>query len=188
MIELRHIQKTFDGGESYAVFDTCLTIARGELLALIGESGSGKTTTLKMINRLEEPTAGQVLVAGRDVLEQNLQELRRNIGYVFQGAGPDVLLMDEPFGALDPITRAGLQEEFRRIQQELQLTVVLVTHDITEAMLMADRIAVMQGGELIQVGTASELLNHPAHDYVTQLMEMPRRRAERLERVMRAAE
>ena len=68
MIELRHIQKTFDGGESYAVFDTCLTIARGELLALIGESGSGKTTTLKMINRLEEPTAGQVLVAGRDVL------------------------------------------------------------------------------------------------------------------------
>jgi len=256
MIELRHIQKTFDGGASFAVFDTCLTIARGELLALIGESGSGKTTTLKMINRLEEPTAGQVLVAGRDVLEQNLQELRRNIGYVFQGAGlfphhnvarniaavpellgwskeviearsrevcalvglpyddyalripselsggqqqrigvaralaarPDVLLMDEPFGALDPITRAGLQEEFRRIQQELQLTVVLVTHDITEAMLMADRIAVMQGGELIQVGTASELLNHPAHDYVTQLMEMPRRRAERLERVMRAAE
>ncbi len=75
--------------------------------------------------------------------------------------------MDEPFGALDPITRAGLQEEFRRIQQELQLTVVLVTHDITEAMLMADRIAVMQGGELIQVGTASELLNHPARDYVT---------------------
>ena len=242
MIELRHIQKSFDGGASYAVADTCLTVARGELLALIGESGSGKTTTLKMINRLEEPTGGQVLVAGRDVLEQNLQELRRNIGYVFQGAGlfphhnvarnvaavpellgwskeeiearsrevcdlvglpykdyalripselsggqqqrigvaralaarPDVLLMDEPFGALDPITRAGLQEEFRRIQQELDLTVVLVTHDMTEAMLMADRIAVMQGGRLIQVGTASELLNRPAHDYVTQLMEMPR--------------
>ena len=87
MIELIHVQKSFDGGASYAVADTCLTIPRGELLALIGESGSGKTTTLKMINRLEEPTSGQVLVAGRDVLEQNLQELRRNIGYVFQGAG-----------------------------------------------------------------------------------------------------
>ena len=87
MIELIHVQKSFDGGASYAVADTCLTIPRGELLALIGESGSGKTTTLKMINRLEEPTSGQVLVAGRDVLEQNLQKLRRNIGYVFQGAG-----------------------------------------------------------------------------------------------------
>ena len=93
--------------------------------------------------------------------------------------------MDEPFGALDPITRAGLQEEFRRIQQELGLTVVMVTHDMTEAMLMADRVAVMLGGELLQVGTASELLNRPAHPYVTQLMEMPRRRAERLDALMR---
>lgn len=254
MIELLHVKKSFDGGASFAVADTSLKVERGELLALIGESGSGKTTTLKMINRLEEPTSGRVLVAGRDVVEQDFQELRRNIGYVFQGVGlfphhnvarnvsavpellgwsrdereararevcelvglpfddyalripselsggqqqrvgvaralaarPDVLLMDEPFGALDPITRASLQEEFRRIQLELDLTVVMVTHDMTEAMLMADRIAVMLGGELIQIGTASELLNRPAHDYVTQLMEMPRRRAERLEALMRS--
>jgi osmoprotectant transport system ATP-binding protein len=253
MIELLHVKKSFDDGASFAVADTSLSIARGELLALIGESGSGKTTTLKMINRLEEPSDGKILVAGRDVLDQNPQALRRNIGYVFQGVGlfphhsvarnvaavpellgwsridiearcrevcdlvglpfddyaqripselsggqqqrvgvaralaarPDVLLMDEPFGALDPITRAGLQEEFRRIQQELGLTVVMVTHDMTEAMLMADRVAVMLGGELLQVGTASELLNRPAHPYVTQLMEMPRRRAERLDALMR---
>jgi osmoprotectant transport system ATP-binding protein len=253
MIELQHIQKSFDHGKSYAVTDTSFTVERGELLGLIGESGSGKTTTLKMINRLEEPSHGSILVNGSNVLERNPEELRRNIGYVFQGIGlfphytiaenvaavpnllgwdserihrrcreildlvglpfdeygdrsstqlsggqqqrvgvaralaaePEVMLMDEPFGALDPITRAQLQEEFKRLQRELKLTVIMVTHDMTEALLMADRIAVMKEGEVLQIGTPRELLNSPEHDYVRDIVEMPKRRADRLETLMR---
>jgi osmoprotectant transport system ATP-binding protein len=100
-------------------------------------------------------------------------------------AEPDVVLMDEPFGALDPITRAELQEEFKRIQADLQLTVIMVTHDMTEALLMADRIAVMKQGEVLQIGTPTELLNSPAHPYVSELVEMPRLRADRLEQLLR---
>lgn len=253
MIELRHVRKSYDDGASYAVADTTLSVARGELLGLIGESGCGKTTTLKMINRLEEPSSGEVLVGGENVLEQDPEQLRRNIGYVFQGIGlfphysvaenvsavprllqwpearvlarcreilelvglpfdeyaerspnelsggqqqrvgvaralaaePEVLLMDEPFGALDPVTRAELQEEFKSIQQRLELTVIMVTHDMTEALLMADRIVVMKGGEILQVGTPAELLNAPAHDYVRDIVAMPRKRADRLERLMK---
>lgn len=249
MIELRDVRKTYDNGKTWAVAGATLTVAKGELLGLIGESGCGKTTTLKMINRLAEPTAGAVRVAGRDVMAHDPQSLRRNIGYVFQGIGlfphysvtenvaavprllkwdagriearcrealemvglppaeygarspdqlsggqqqrvgvaralaaePDVLLMDEPFGALDPVTRAELQEEVKRIQEALGLTVILVTHDMTEAMLMADRIAVMRRGEVLQIGAPSELLNRPARGYVRRLVEMPKRRAERLE-------
>jgi osmoprotectant transport system ATP-binding protein len=100
-------------------------------------------------------------------------------------AEPDVVLMDEPFGALDPITRDELQEEFKRIQAELNLTVIMVTHDMTEALLMADRIAVMKQGEVLQIGTPTELLDSPAHPYVSQLVEMPRLRADRLEQLLR---
>ena len=100
-------------------------------------------------------------------------------------AEPDVVLMDEPFGALDPITRAELQEEFKRIQKELNLTVIMVTHDMTEALLMADRIAVMKEGKLLQIGTPTELLNEPAHAYVSELVEMPKLRADRLDQVLR---
>ena len=100
-------------------------------------------------------------------------------------AAPDVMLMDEPFGALDPITRADLQEEFKRIQRQLNLTVIMVTHDMTEALLMADLIAVMKSGRILQIGSPKELLNHPEHDYVKRLIEMPRRRASRLEELMR---
>ena len=100
-------------------------------------------------------------------------------------AAPEVILMDEPFGALDPITRADLQEEFKRIQQQLNLTVIMVTHDMTEALLMADRIAVMKDGQILQIGSPKELLNHPEHDYVKRLIDMPRRRASRLEELMR---
>ena len=252
MIELRNIKKTFDDERSFAVSDISLRVEKGQLLGLIGESGSGKTTTLKMINRLKEPSSGTIKVNGRNILHQDAIDLRRSIGYVFQGIGlfphytilenvaavpsllkwelsdihsrceevlqmvglsidefggrypsqlsggqqqrvgvaralaaaPKVMLMDEPFGALDPITRADLQEEFKRIQQQLNLTVIMVTHDMTEALLMADRIAVMKNGQILQIGSPKELLNHPEQDYVKKLIEMPRRRANRLEELM----
>lgn len=254
MIRLQNLCKSYDGGSTYAVTDTSFEVEKGELLALIGESGCGKTTTLKMINRLEEPTGGEIYVAGHNVMEQQPEALRRNIGYVFQGIGlfphysvaenvaavpqllnwdaeriearceetlsmvglpyeeyadrlptqmsggqqqrvgvaralaaePEVVLMDEPFGALDPITRTELQEEFKRIQGELNLTVIMVTHDMTEAMLLADRVAVMKNGEVLQIGTPAELLNQPRHDYVRQIVEMPKRRADRLEELLQA--
>lgn len=253
MIELSHIKKSFDDGLSFAVQDTSFSVAKGELLGLIGESGSGKTTTLKMINRLEEPSSGFISVNGENVLQQDPQVLRRNIGYVFQGIGlfphhtvaqnvaavpqllnwekqlitnrceetlnmvglpfeefghrmpeelsggqqqrvgvaralaakPEVILMDEPFGALDPINRAVLQEEFKRIQVELDLTVIMVTHDMTEALLMADRIAVMKEGVVLQIDSPSVLLGNPKHEYVKELVETPKRRADRLEQLMR---
>lgn len=252
MIRLQNVRKTYDGGANFAVADTSFQVEKGELLGLIGESGCGKTTTLKMINRLEEPSGGEIYVADENVLTQQPEALRRNIGYVFQGIGlfphytvaenvaavphllqwpesriqerchktldmvglpyddygsrmptqlsggqqqrigvaralaaePEVLLMDEPFGALDPITRAELQEEFKRIQNELDLTVIMVTHDMTEALLMADRIAVMKNGEVLQIGTPSELLNSPQHPYVQEIVEMPKRRADRLESLL----
>ncbi len=253
MIELKNVHKSYDGGATVAVADTNLTIGRGEFLGLIGASGCGKTTTLKMINRLEEPSSGAILVNGRNVIEQNPEALRRNIGYVFQGIGlfphrsvaqnvcavphllqwsaeairarceecmelvglpfdeyggrspsqlsggqqqrvgvaralaakPEVVLMDEPFGALDPITRSELQEEFKNIQQSMGLTVVMVTHDMTEALLLADRIAVMHEGVVLQIATPHELLNNPSHDYVREIVAMPRKRAKRLEELMR---
>lgn len=253
MIELKNVQKSYDGGATLAVANTSLTIESGEFLGLIGASGCGKTTTLKMINRLEEPSGGEILVNGRNVVDQNPEQLRRNIGYVFQGIGlfphrtvaenvaavpqllqwsaadiqarceecmemvglpfdeygarsplqlsggqqqrigvaralaarPEVVLMDEPFGALDPITRSELQEEFKSIQQNMELTVVMVTHDMTEALLLADRVAVMREGVVLQIGTPKELLNNPSHDYVRDIVAMPRQRAERLEELMR---
>ena len=252
MIELSGVQKSYDGGKSYAVANTSFRVERGEFLALIGESGCGKTTTLKMINRLEEPSQGEILVNGQNIQDQNPETLRRNIGYVFQGIGlfphrsvaenvaavpqllhwdneriqarceqilsmvglpldeygdryprqlsggqqqrvgvaralaaeSEIVLMDEPFGALDPITRVEVQEEFKRIQKELNLTVVMVTHDMTEALMLADRVAVMKDGELLQIGSPSGLLNNPQHEYVKKIVDMPKRRADRLEEIM----
>ena len=102
-------------------------------------------------------------------------------------AKPDVVLMDEPFGALDPITRAELQEEFKHIQSELNLTVIMVTHDMTEALLMADRIAVMKDGEVLQIGSPQELINQPRHEYVKEIVEMPKRHADRLEKLIHSS-
>ncbi len=252
MIELRGVSKSYDQGANFAVGGVSLEVASGELLGLIGASGCGKTTTLKMINRLEEPDEGQVLIEGRDVMASDPQTLRRNIGYVFQGIGlfphysvmenvaavprllrwsqaktrqccqealalvglpageygdrnpaqlsggqqqrvgvaralaaaPEVMLMDEPFGALDPVTRGQLRDEFRSIQRKLGLTVILVTHDMMEALLLADRIAVMKRGRVLQVGTPKQLLESPEHEYVSEMVEMPRQEAIRLDRLI----
>ncbi len=253
MIRLQNVSKTYDNGANFAVADTSFSVEKGQLMGLIGESGCGKTTTLKLINRLEEPSSGAVFVGEKDIMDSQPEALRRNIGYVFQGIGlfphytvaenvaavpnllqwdenrvqarvqttlamvglpyedygdrypaqlsggqqqrigvaralaaePEVILMDEPFGALDPITRAELQEEFKRIQAELELTVIMVTHDMTEALLMADRIAVMKQGEILQIGPPAELINSPQHEYVQEIVEMPKRRADRLDQVLR---
>ena len=241
MIKLEKVSKSFDNGQTYAVRDVSLRIASGELLVLLGSSGCGKTTTLKMINRLIEPTTGTIEVGGSDVRKQEVIPLRRSIGYVFQGIGlfphmtveenisvvlrlqgrpkrerqgrarelmelvglppddfkaryptelsggqqqrvgvaralaadPGCLLMDEPFGALDAITRDGLQEELLHLKERLLKTIVFVTHDIFEALRIADRIAVMHAGRLEQVGTKEQVLRAPATEFVRNLFEKP---------------
>jgi osmoprotectant transport system ATP-binding protein len=248
MIRLMHVSKTFDGGRSYAVKDLSLEVAQGETLVLLGSSGCGKTTTLKMINRLIEPTEGVVEVAGRNVRQQDPVTLRRGIGYVFQGIGlfphmtvfqnvdlvprllgwppeqrrrraeeilrlvdlhpvdfanrfpeelsggqqqrvgvaralaadPSYLIMDEPFGALDPLTREGLQQELLKLKKKLKKTIVFVTHDIFEALQLGDRIAVLHQGRLEQVGTGRDILNAPATPFVRDLFSKPARQLDRL--------
>jgi osmoprotectant transport system ATP-binding protein len=243
VIELRGVSKRF--GARAAVDGLSLAVPRGECLVLVGGSGSGKTTTLKMVNRLVEPDAGQVLVDGVDVRARAPHELRRGIGYAFQQVGlfphlrvgenvgvtlellgwdaarvrarvdelltlvelppaefrerrpeelsggqrqrvglaralaprSEILLLDEPFGALDPPTRDRLQQWFLRVRRELGLTVVFVTHDMAEALLLGDRIAVLRAGRLVQLGAPRELLLHPADASVAELLAAPRRQA-----------
>jgi osmoprotectant transport system ATP-binding protein len=243
VIEIAGLTKRY--GEQTAVEGLDLSVAPGELVVLLGGSGSGKTTTLKMVNRLIEPTSGSVRIDGRETRETSGPELRRGIGYCFQQIGlfphmtvaenvaitpallgweaariraridtllelvelapdeyrdrapdelsggqqqrvglaralaaePSVMLLDEPFGALDPLTRDRLQQAFVRIRGELGLTALFVTHDMVEAMILGDRIAVLDEGRLVQVGTPAELSRAPANDYVASLMETPLRHA-----------
>jgi osmoprotectant transport system ATP-binding protein len=234
MISLKDVTKQFVGGSGAAVTDLSLEVAEGETVVLVGPSGCGKTTTMKMINRLIEPSAGTIEVDGRDVMAQDPVELRRGIGYVIQSIGlmphrtvqqniatvpqlegwdkdrighrveeltaifdldrellarypselsggqrqrvgvaralaadPPVMLMDEPFAAVDPIVRARLQEQFLDIQRELRKTIVFVTHDIDEAIKMADRIAILnRGAKLEQFAPPEEILRAPANEFV----------------------
>ena len=252
MIELQKVTKSYSNSQTEAVKDISLKVAEGELLALLGESGCGKTTTLKMINRLIEPSSGRISIKGKDITSLDAVSLRRQIGYVFQGvglfphmtiaenisivpellgwekgkikertdellalvgleasayrnrkpaelsggekqrvgvaralaAGSKIMLMDEPFGALDPITRNELQREFSKLRKELKLTVVLVTHDIMEALLLADRIAVMQKGRIVAVGTPHEMMSMKDDPYVCSLMQTPRSQFEKLDELL----
>ena len=236
MIELREVTKTY--GTTTAVSRLSFAVAEGEVCVLIGPSGCGKTTTLRMINRLIEPTSGSIYVNGVDTESLKPESLRRYIGYAIQSVGlfphmtvaenigvvpqllhweksrisdriedllhlvglspgeyagkypgqlsggeaqrvgvaralaadPPILLMDEPFGAVDPLTRERLQAQFLQIQQGLRKTVILVTHDLDEAIRLGDKIAIMSSGELVQYDTPETILSHPAskfvHDFV----------------------
>jgi osmoprotectant transport system ATP-binding protein len=238
MIRLERVTKRYPDG-TVAVHELDLDVQRGEVCVLVGPSGCGKTTTMRMVNRLIEPTSGRIVLDGDDVTHVNPVKLRRRIGYVIQQVGlfphltieanvatvpallgwnkqrrrarvtelldlvgldpsvygkryphelsggqrqrvgvaralagdPPVLLMDEPFGAVDPIARDRLQEEFARIQAEVGITVVFVTHDIEEAVRLGDRIAVMrQGGHLEQYDTPATLLGNPATEFVAEFV------------------
>ena len=232
MIRLEHITKVY--GETVAVNDLSIEIEKGEVCVLIGPSGCGKTTTLRITNRLIEPTSGNIFIDGRDTRQVKPELLRRSIGYAIQSVGlfphltvaaniatvpellhwgkdgiarrvkelltlvglnpvehalkypnqlsggeaqrigvaralaadPPILLMDEPFGAVDPLTRERLQARFIRIQQALKKTVIMVTHDLDEAIRLADRIAIMEMGRLVQYNTPEIILSRPVNKFV----------------------
>ena len=241
-VEFRNVTKhyaTNAPGTPGAVNDLTLSVPAGRICVLVGPSGCGKTTTLKMVNRLIEPTSGQILLDGVDVTTRDVTELRRGIGYVIQQVGlfphqsigenvatvprllgwpdgrrreradelleligldpasyrdrypaqlsggerqrvgvaralaadPPIMLMDEPFGAVDPIVRERLQNEFLRLQEDLAKTILFVTHDIDEAIKMGDLVAVFEdGGRLAQFGTPDEILSNPASDFVARFV------------------
>lgn len=233
MIEIKNIVKT--AGEKVILDDISLTIESGSFVVLIGPSGCGKTTTLKLLNKLIEPTSGEIYIDGKPISKEDPIKLRRNIGYVIQNIGlfphltikenielipklkgdkseeeisetterlvkmvgldpdeflykyptelsggqqqrigviraiatdADIILMDEPFSALDPITRTQLQEWLYELQQELKKTIIFVTHDMDEALKLADKICIMQGGKIQQYDTSENLLKHPANSFV----------------------
>jgi osmoprotectant transport system ATP-binding protein len=238
MIRLDRVSKAYPSGDGPAVTELSLDVAEGEVAVLVGPSGCGKTTTLKMINRLIEPTSGTIEVAGRDITSMSPPELRRSIGYVIQQIGlfphrtiaeniatvpkllgwdqasidrrvdellavvdldrsmrdrypselsggqrqrvgvaralaadPQVMLMDEPFGAVDPIARGRLQDQFLDLQERLGKTIVLVTHDIDEAIKLGDRIAILNnGGILEQYDTPADILGRPANEFVVDFL------------------
>lgn len=247
MIRLENVTKHFPGQDHPAVNNLNMLIPEGEICVLVGPSGCGKTTTMKMINRLIEPTEGKIYIKGQDTATIDAIKLRLDIGYVIQEIGlfphltiaeniatvprekgwprdlinqrvdelltlvglepekyrhrkpadlsggqrqrvgvaramaadPPILLMDEPFGAVDPITRARLQNEFLEIQAEMRKTIIFVTHDIDEAIKMGDKIAIMRDGELVQYAPPGELLSSPADEFVERLLG-PNRTIKRL--------
>lgn len=236
IIRFEDVSKAY--GDNEVLSDFSLDIMKGEFLTVIGSSGSGKTTMLKMINGLLSPTSGTIYVEGKDISKENQTILRRNIGYVIQGIGlfphmtirkniayvpelingndkartraaverlvdvvgldhsmldrypaelsggqqqrvgiaralaanPDILLMDEPFGAVDEITRKMLQQEIARIHEQLQVTIVFITHDIKEALKLGTRVLVMDSGQVEQVGTPDEITHLPASGFVRELV------------------
>lgn len=239
MIEVKHLSKVFEPGTQPAVDDISFQIKKGQIACIIGTSGCGKTTTLKMINRLIEPSSGEVIVNGSHANSNDAVNWRRRIGYVIQKAGllphltvfqnisllsnilkrdldfisnrvqelmetinmnfenfkdrypielsggqqqrvgiaralmedPPVLLMDEPFGALDPITRNALHEEFVHLNQKLNKTILMVTHDMEEAFKLGDIIILMNKGKIIQSGTKEDFLHRPANEFVTDFLK-----------------
>lgn len=236
MIEIQNLTKVY--GETKVVDDVSFTVEAGDVCVIVGTSGSGKTTLMRMINRLVEPTSGQVLIDGQDTRGQPAYQLRRRIGYAIQGHGlfphrsvgqnigtvphllgwdsarisarvdellslfqlapdqfrdrmpnelsggqqqrvgvaralaaePNILLMDEPFGALDPVIRAKAQDDLLAIQRRFNTTVVLVTHDMEEAIHLGTRIAVMDGGKLLQYATPEDIIANPATPFVAELI------------------
>jgi osmoprotectant transport system ATP-binding protein len=240
MIRVEKLTKRFE--QFTAVDQVSFTVQEGETLILLGTSGCGKTTTLKMINRLIEPTAGEIYLQDLNVREQNPEDLRKRIGYVIQNIGlfphytvaqnvavvprllrwddgriasrsrellellglppgefldrrpdelsggqkqrvglaralaadPDVVLLDEPFGALDPITRAQIRKEFVNLESFLHKTMILVTHDVFEACELGDRICLMDAGQIRQIGTAKELIFSPENEYVADFFQANR--------------
>lgn len=236
MIKIKNITKRYENN-FIAINNVSINIAKGELFALLGKSGCGKTTTLKMINRLIEYESGEIYINDQKIEEINPITLRRNIGYVIQDIGlfphltiaaniavvpkllkwdsdrieramaevmdiiklpntlikryphqlsggqkqrigvaraiianPDIILMDEPFGALDPITREELQQEFLNMQKQIKKTIVFVTHDIFEAFTLGNKVAIMDKGRIIQMGTPYDLLKNPRNDFVKKFI------------------
>ena len=239
MIELTNVSKHFNNTK--AVNNISFRVGEGETIVLLGTSGCGKTTTLRMINRLAEPTSGEIVVNGQNIKQQVPEKLRRGIGYVLQHHGlfphytvaeniaivpdllkwtrqktadrthellnklqlpaslanvypaqlsggqqqrvglaralatyPPVLLMDEPLGALDPVTRAGIRKEFRKLDELKKKTVVMVTHDVQEAFELGDRICLMDRGEIVQIGKPVDLLFTPANNFVASFLKEQR--------------
>lgn len=241
IIEFKDIKKAYDDKTVMENFN--LTVEKGDFVTIIGSSGCGKTTALKMVNGLIEPSAGKVLVEGKDVAEVDQIKLRRNIGYAIQGsvlfphmtveqniayvpnilneknkkktkeavnkwmkivgldddlrkrypselsggqqqrvgiaralaASPEILLMDEPFGAVDEITRGQLQTELKRIHKETEITIMFVTHDISEALKLGTKVLVLDKGEIQQYDTPSKVLKDPKTEFVKKLVERERR-------------
>lgn len=236
MLKFDHVTKRYKGGKT-AVKDVSFEFQKGEFICFIGPSGCGKTTTMKMINRLIEPTEGVISINGEDIMKKDPVQLRREIGYVIQQIGlfphmtieenislvlkllkwplekrkerakellqlvdmtPEylerypfelsggqqqrigvlralaadqpIILMDEPFGALDPITRDGLQDEFKKLQKKLDKTIVFVTHDMDEALKLGDRIVILRDGEVVQFDTPEEILRNPANEFVEEFI------------------
>lgn len=240
-IEFKNIKKAY--GKKVIMEEFNLSVQQGEFVTVIGSSGCGKTTALKMINGLIEPTGGDVFVKGANIRDKNLTELRRNIGYAIQGsvlfphmtveqnisyvpnlinkknkektnaavskwmklvgldeelkdrypselsggqqqrvgiaralaASPDILLMDEPFGAVDEITRGQLQNELKQIHQKTGITILFVTHDISEALRLGTKVLVMDKGQIQQYDKPDEILRNPKTDFVRQLVDKERR-------------